>query len=190
MYSELSDEEKDKVYNIFKTSYDKSVGSSWSKPKFDSRADNWTFFGDKNKGFVVLRKQQSGMNKLTGVAGDLKSISLGINDINNINEPVWGMADQKIVHMLTKRYNFYTPPSFILKLMMKHIPKSVFGDTDYVINDDGSVTFKYSDVGDATKYFFGNKQYFKQVYPLIVSNLTNVPVFMVSVIKKFFGSLF
>jgi hypothetical protein len=185
-YNDLNDEEKENVYNIFKSSYEKSVGTSWDQMKFQSRAKNWKFYGDRNSGFVVLRKQNSGMNKLTGVAGDLKSISLGINDINNINEPVWGMADKKIVHMLTKRYGFYTPPAFVLKLMMKHIPSSVFGDAEHVVNDDGSVTFKYSDVGDATKYFFANKQYYAQIYPMITKNLTNVPSLVVGVIKNFF----
>lgn len=187
-YSDLSDDEKEKVYDIFKTSYENSTGTSWDSAKFSSRANGWTFFGDRSSGFVVLRKQNSGMNKLTGVAGDLKSISLGISDINALNEPVWGMADKRISSILTKKFNYYTPPAFILKLMMKKIPSSVFGDAEYEVNNDGSVTFKYSDVGDATKYFFANKQYYKQIYPTILNSLSGMSSMVVNAVKLFFKS--
>lgn len=187
-YSELSDDEKEKVYDIFKTSYENSTGTSWDSGKFSSRANGWTFFGDKSSGFVVLRKQNSGMNKLTGVAGDLKAISMGIADINALNEPVWGMADKRISSILTKKFNYYTPPAFILKLMMKKIPSSVFGDAEYEVNNDGSVTFKYSDVGDATKYFFANKQYYKQIYPTILDSLSGMSSMVVNAVKFFFKS--
>lgn len=187
-YSELSDDEKEKVYDIFKTSYENSTGTSWDSGKFSSRANGWTFFGDKSSGFVVLRKQNSGMNKLTGVAGDLKAISMGIADINALNEPVWGMADKRITGILTKKFNYYTPPAFILKLMMKKIPSSVFGDAEYEVNNDGSVTFKYSDVGDATKYFFANKQYYKQIYPTILDSLSGMSSMVVNAVKFFFKS--
>jgi len=187
-YSELSDDEKEKVYDIFKTSYENSTGTSWDSGKFSSRANGWTFFGDKSSGFVVLRKQNSGMNKLTGVAGDLKAISMGISDINALNEPVWGMADKRISTILTKKFNYYTPPAFILKLMMKKIPSSVFGDAEYEVNNDGSVTFKYSDVGDATKYFFANKQYYKQIYPTILDSLSGMSSMVVNAVKFFFKS--
>jgi hypothetical protein len=112
---------------------------------------------------------------------------MGMDEINGLNEPVWGMADRKIVDMLTRKYNFYTPPAFILKMMIKHIPPAVFGGVDYNVNDDGSVTFKYSDVGDATKIFFANKLYYKQIYPLITQNLTSVPKLVLIAIKKFFS---
>lgn len=187
-YSDLSDDEKEKVYDIFKTSYENSTGTSWDSNKFSSRANGWTFFGDKSSGFVVLRKQNSGMNKLTGVAGDLKAISMGISDINALNEPVWGMADKRISTILTKKFNYYTPPAFILKLMMKKIPSSVFGDAEYEVNNDGSVTFKYSDVGDATKYFFANKQYYKQIYPTILDSLSGMSSMVVNAVKFFFKS--
>ena len=189
-YSDLSDDEKEKVYDIFKTSYENSTGTSWDSNKFSSRANGWTFFGDKSSGFVVLRKQNSGMNKLTGVAGDLKAISMGISDINALNEPVWGMADKRISSILTKKFNYYTPPAFILKLMMKKIPSSVFGDAQYEVNNDGSVTFKYSDVGDATKYFFANKQYYKQIYPTILDSLSGMSSMVANAVKFFFKSFF
>ena len=189
-YSDLSDDEKEKVYDIFKTSYENSTGTSWDSNKFSSRANGWTFFGDKSSGFVVLRKQNSGMNKLTGVAGDLKAISMGISDINALNEPVWGMADKRISSILTKKFNYYTPPAFILKLMMKKIPSSVFGDAQYEVNNDGSVTFKYSDVGDATKYFFANKQYYIQIYPTILDSLSGMSSMVANAVKFFFKSFF
>jgi hypothetical protein len=55
------------------------------------------------------------------------------------------------------------------------IPPSEFGYADTTVNDDGSVTFSYEDVGTHTKRFFGNKQYFKQLQGLmsmVSSNLS------------------
>jgi hypothetical protein len=169
-YNDLNDDEKNTAYEIFKNSYENATGNSWDKIKFSSRASNWTFYGVKNKGFVVVRKQKSGMNKLTGVAGDLKSISVGVEELNKLNEPTWGMADKKIVNVLTGRYNFISPPAFVVKMLIKFIPDSVFGNTQYVVNKDGSITFNYSDVGDATKYFFGNKMYFQSLLKNVSMN--------------------
>ena len=169
-YDDLTDDEKNKAYEIFRDSYQNATGSSWDKMKFSSRASNWTFYGVKDKGFVVVRKQKSGMNKLTGVAGDLKSISIGIEELNKLEEPTWGMADKKIVNVLTGRYNFISPPAFVVKMLIKFIPSEVFGGAQYVINKDGSLTFNYSDVGDATKYFFGNKKYFQSLLKNVSMN--------------------
>lgn len=186
-YNDLSDEEKDKLFQIFKLSYEKSTGTSWDRYKFDGRARNWKFFGIKDGGFIVVRKQQSGLNKVTGVAGDVKSIMLGINELNGLNEPVWGMADKKLVDMMVKKYGYHTPPAFVVKIMIKYIPKNVFGDVDFVVNSDGGITFKYTDVGDATKYMFGNKLYFKSVFPMISSKLVGIPRIIKMGVEKFFN---
>ena len=185
-YDELSDEERDKLFQIFKSSYEKSTGVSWDRYKFDSRARNWKFFGIRDKGFIVVRRQGSGLNKVTGVAGDLKSISIGISELNGMNEPVWGMADKKMVDIMVKKYGYYTPPAFVVKIMIKFIPKSVFGDVDFEVNGDGSITFKYSDVGDATKYMFGNGLYFRQIFPLISDKLVGIPKIIKMGVEKFF----
>lgn len=186
-YDDLTPEQQQKAYELFKDSYEKAVGSSWSQEKFHSRASGWTFYGLPDKGFVVLRKQHSGMNKLTGVAGDIRAIGVGMADLMKVDEPIWGMADKRIVDTLVKKFGFISPNAFVLKMMMKMIPSSVWGGTEYVVNDDGSVTFKYEDVGDATKFFFGNKQYFTSVAPTVASKLSGVPGIMKKAVMKFFS---
>ena len=177
-FSGLSDDKKEHVYNVFKDSYEKTTGTSWSKDKFYSRAQGWLFFGDDN-GFVTVRPQQSGLYKLVGVAGNTKSILTGLSELKSQNEPVWGTVSAEIQSMPVK-HGFKTPPTFLLKVLLKFIPSSEFGGADFEINSDGSLTLKYDDVGDAKKYFIGNEQYFKKlksdILPSLKDKLTTLPL--------------
>jgi len=148
----------DHIFNIFKQSYEKSTGGSWDKSKFLSRASDWLFFGDMD-GFIAVRPQKSGLYKLVGVAGSPKSILSALSEIESKNIPVWGMVTQNIQTMLQKK-GFITPTPEQLQLLYKSIPSSVFGGAETQQNPDGSLTLKYNDVGDATKFFVGNEMYF------------------------------
>ena len=149
----------DKAFELFSDTYNKSTGASWDKGKFLSRARNWTFYGDEN-GFVAVRPQRSGLVKLVGAAGSHRSILKGMTELGNESRPIWGMVSSEMVGML-KKLGYIQPPAWIIKAMMKLIPATVFGDVPFTVNSDGSLTFSYSDVGDATKYFLGNSEYFK-----------------------------
>jgi hypothetical protein len=149
------------AYELFSKTYQKSTGSAWTYQKFMSRARNWEFLGDEF-GYVAFRRQRSGMVKLVGVAGNIRSIRNGVIELLEQNHPTWGMISKNMVPMAVK-LGFINPPAFLMKIMLKMIPKSVFGDVDFDINNDGSITLKYSDVGDATKYFIANKEYFKHM---------------------------
>jgi hypothetical protein len=154
----LSPEEIDNLYEVMKNSYEESVGSSWSKDKFLDRIKNWIFFGDID-GFVAVRPQYSGPYKLVSTAGNPLKILKGFRLLNAQHKPVWGMVSgdiQKIMH----KQNYKTPPAWIIKLMFKKIPPSVFGGVSIEINKDGSATIDYPDVGKSTKYFVANKEYF------------------------------
>lgn len=155
----LSGVDLDRMYDIFSDSYNKSVGVSWSREKFMSRARNWEFHGDES-GFVATRSQRGGLLKLVGSGGNSRGILRGIKELLVGSEPVWGFVSSDILGMATK-LGFISPPSIVIKGMMKIIPSSAFGDVSFVVNGDGSVTFSYDDVGDARKYFIGSKSYFK-----------------------------
>lgn len=157
----LPTDEQEKIFDLFKKSYDKSVGASWSKDKFYDRAINWLFFGDGD-GFVAVRPQQSGLYKLVGVAGNPRNILNGFDELIATNKPIWGMVSSDIQKMASKK-GFRTPPSLLVNILIKMIPSSVFGGTDFDINSDGSLNMKYSDVGTAKKYLVGNDEYFKQL---------------------------
>jgi hypothetical protein len=165
----IDDEEKDRIFLIFKDSYEKSLGTSWSKDKFLSRARNWEFYGTE-KGFVAVRPQKSGLYKLVGVAGNTRDVIKGLNELESKNVPVWGMVSSDIKSMAEKK-GFKTPSKIMLKMLYKLIPKEVFGGVDTEINKDGSITLKYSDVGHSKKYFIGNKKYFDKIKKDVMPSL-------------------
>jgi hypothetical protein len=186
-FDSLDQNKQEKIFDIFKSSYESSVGTSWTKEKFYSRAQNWLFFGDDN-GFVTVRPQQSGMYKLTGVAGNPKSILNGLNELQTIDVPIWGMVSKDIQTMANKK-GLKTPPAFLVKILIKFIPSSALGGVDFDVNSDGSLTLKYQDVGDAKKYFVANDQYFKKIkkdlLPQIKDKLSDLPLLARKSIEMF-----
>jgi hypothetical protein len=171
-FDNLDFEKQNKVYDIFKQSYEKATGTSWDKSKFRSRAENWLFFGDEN-GFVTVRPQRGGYYKLTGVAGGIKSILKGLTELQDMNVPVWGMMTPELSNILVNRYGYKKPSTLEAKIILKSIPPSAFGNVDYKLNKDGSVTFSYADIGEATKVFVANKQYFSNVRKMLLSMAKN-----------------
>lgn len=157
----IADLNMDNAYEIFKQSYEKETGAAWDKGKFLSRARNWEFYGDQT-GFVAVRPQRSGLVKITGAAGSPKGILKGIRELLSQNTPVWTMASKPLAAQLVK-LGLIQPPAFLIKAISKIIPASVFGDVPFTVNSDGSLTFQYSDVGDATKYFVASPEYFKHM---------------------------
>lgn len=148
----------DNIYESFKNTYEKSTGNSWDKDKFFSRSQDWKFYGDQS-GYVAVREQKSGMIKLTGMAGNARSILKGLNDLLKENKPIWGMVSKDIANMAT-RVGFKLVDSTIVKNNIMKIPSYVFGGAKIIsVNEDGGVVFNYSDIGNATKYLIGNDQY-------------------------------
>ena len=76
-YNDLSYEEKNAMYNVFRDSYIKATGSAWDESKFNRRAYNWEFFGNSS-GFVAVRPQKGGLYKLVGVGGEKSGIIKGM----------------------------------------------------------------------------------------------------------------
>ena len=187
-YDELTSDEQDHIYNIFKASYEKSTSVSWDKNKFDNKANGWLFFGDKENGFITVRKQNSGIYKLTGAAGTLMSIGSGLSEIINMNVPIWGMMDDKLANMLSKKYGFIRPAKWLTKMLIKLIPSSIFGNTNFDINDDGSITLHYSDVGDAKKYFVANKEYYKFLLNNVATKTTAIPNIALIGLRRMIGA--
>lgn len=182
----VDDFEKEDIYNIFKDSYEKSTGSSWSKEKFFDRANLWTFYGDPKKGFITVRTQRSGPIKITGVAGNPMSAYKGLKElIDTEHKPIWGMATKDIVDKM-KKMGFISPPAFLIKIMMKVIPASVFGGVASEVLSDGGVKFSYNDVGDSVKYFFANKDYYKH---LISQGLPDVPALFKPALNMFMKTI-
>jgi hypothetical protein len=160
-FDDFTPEEKRQIFNVFTQSYVKATGSSWDEGKFYSRANEWLFFGDST-GFVTVRPQKSGYYKLTGVAGNIKSILKALQELNTTNYPIWGMLTQELANILVRRYGFRMPNRLESFIIGKLISNNVFGNIEHRRNPDGSITFNYKDVGESTKVFVGNREYYKK----------------------------
>jgi hypothetical protein len=160
-FDDFTSEEKRQIFNIFTQSYQKATGSSWDEGKFYSRASEWLFFGDPT-GFVTVRPQKSGYYKLTGVAGNMKSILKALQELNTTHYPIWGMLTQELANILVRRYGFRMPNRVESFIIGKLISNNVFGNVEHKRNSDGSITFNYKDVGESTKVFVGNREYYKK----------------------------
>ena len=49
---DLTQEEQNNLYDLYKISYEKSVGNAWDKYKFFERAEDWYFFGEIGRAHV------------------------------------------------------------------------------------------------------------------------------------------
>lgn len=184
-----------KVYDIFKDSYEKATGQTWTFEKFVGRARNWTFYGDE-KGFVTVRFQRSNRVKLVGVAGNTKSILRGFREMNtdNANKPIWGAVSADIANMIVRidpSYRVLKLPggmigSVLFNAIKAVIPTMSMGGAEIVgSKPDGSITFKYPDVGETDKVLVGNQEYFDTLKTQILL-LPTISIFVKNQIKKLF----
>jgi hypothetical protein len=161
-YDSLTDEEKKYIFNLFKDSYLKSVGTYWSEEKFIKKTKDWLFFGDKINGFIAA-KENNGIFKLIISAGSLGSVINGINELLSLNKPVWGLSNDKLKNFLVKKFNFISPNKEEILKMQKLFSDEFLANKDYIINDDGTFTFNYDDVGVSNKYFVANELFFNKI---------------------------
>ncbi|CAB4211698.1 hypothetical protein UFOVP1414_3 [uncultured Caudovirales phage] len=165
-YSDLDEQGQNKLFDQFSSSYKKETGSSWDRPKFESRAQNWEFHGDAD-GFIAVRPQKSGMKKMVGVAGDPRSILKGVDSLQAEGGPIWGAVSSPLASMAKKRGMIVPHLHFggptLIKKVVPSIPDSVFGGVKPEVQKDGGLVMDYPDVGKTTKYLVMNKEYLKEV---------------------------
>lgn len=166
----LNRENADWLYDVFTSSYLKSTGDAFSKNLFISRASDWTFFGvspisdnDTEAGFIAVRFQRSGLVKLTGVAGNPKSILKGVDLLNSLDLPVWGAVSSSIAKMAEKKGFKIVPPE-VLKSLASHgvqIP-------GMEIDSSGNIKASIQEIGVVDKVAVVNDKYIgwiKMMYP-------------------------
>ena len=151
-----------KAYDVFRKEYEESTGQSWSMDKFMQRARNWQFFGDEN-GFVAVRPQRSGFVKLVGMAGDNKSKLRGIQQIQQMGLPVWGMVSKDIKDIAVKRG--MREPNMIERTVLKQaLNSAALGDAEILgYTSDNGVRLRYPDIGEVTKYMIGSPEYYQKL---------------------------
>ena len=191
-YNEI---DPDKTYEDFKKSYEKATGESQSRSWFDSRAKNWHFYGDED-GYITVLPQRSGLYKLTGVSGNeekplskAKSIKKALDELLSTGKPIWGAVSGDIKSLL-ERNGFVSPPSFVLKQLIRYIPSSMFGGaTIKSINDDGSFVLDYPGLKqNAVKYYVANKEYYNWLKQEIRNN-ERIPFLAKPLINKALTSI-
>jgi hypothetical protein len=192
----LRDTNPDWLYEIFKQSYMKSTGTAFSKENFISKASTWTFFGippssenDPLAGFVAVRFQPSGLVKLTGVAGNPRGIFRGVDQLNNINKPVWGAVSADIANMATKK-GFKEVPPFVLKIFAQKGIKI----PGMEIDDQGNIKADIAEIGVVNKKAIVNDLYIdwiKKQHPdlPISSNMLSNPMLAIQQKNSFFQSV-
>jgi hypothetical protein len=173
-------DEQNNIFDLYKKSYEKSVGNAWGKDKFFDKAEDWDFFGDQT-GYVAARLQGSGMYKLAVIGGNPRGILIGLKELSSLNKPTWGMVSNDILPMMIK-LGFKPPSSVIMKILLIFIPKEVFGGVNFKINSDGSITLNYEDTGETKKYFVGNQQYFDWLKTQIKDKMN--PMKLINILRE------
>lgn len=160
----LSDEDADKLFQGFHDAYTKSVGASWDRDTFDSRAWDWTFFGSVDGG-VALRHQRSGLWKLNASYGQPMKVMRGLQEmLSSIgSQPIWGAMTEDICKMLEKatKGDFKRPPKLMMKLLFPYLKKSM-GVNSGVVTSNGGVIID-TPAGKMEKLFIANKAYYTEI---------------------------
>ena len=162
----LSEQQKEELYEVFKESYIKSTGQAWSKDLFFSRARGWTLYGivgGPTTGVVAIREQFSGFNKLVAIAGNFRGILTGIKAVkeDKSDAPIWGAVSPEMIPMV-KRLGFKVADRAQMDQIIENLPgdlSSQIGEVD----SDGSFKMNIAEVGETTKKFIYNDIYEKRL---------------------------
>ena len=158
----LSEQQKEELYEVFKESYIKSTGQAWSKDLFFSRAYDWTLYGivgGPATGVVAIREQLGGLNKLVAIAGNVRGILAGIKAVkeDKSNAPIWGAVSPEMIPMV-ERFGFKAADRAQLDQIIGKLPgylRRQIGEVD----SDGSFKMNIAEVGETTKKFIYNDSY-------------------------------
>jgi len=172
----ITPENSDWIYEIFKKSYEGSTGTAFSKPHFLNRASDWTFFGvpptsgdDPSSGFVAVRFQRSGLVKLTGVAGNPFSALRGFDLLSSGNYPIWGAVSESIAKMAERKgFKILTPKELLL------ISSSGIKIPGMEIDSSGKLIANIAEIGSVNKVPIVNQEYvnwLKIMYPNFADKL-------------------
>lgn len=161
LFNNLSEDEKEHIYDMFRDSYVRATGNSWVKNKFYSKANDFLFFGNKNEGFITVRPNPDGTLKLTTSAGNIKNIFDGVSELISTNKPIWGLMSSKMSMVLSKKYGFIIPPKEVSGFLIKAV---VDPNSSYNLNDDGTITFNYTDIKSSSKSFIANEKFYKFIF--------------------------
>jgi hypothetical protein len=165
-------EDKNMLYKTYYDTYSEIPGNTpWSQSDYEWRAKRWSFFGILPKegipperiGFVTARLK-NGVYKLTGMQGpNTKAKIAGLVQLSQTGAPIWGAMDKDFTDRL-KKLGFSTPPYKAMKVLLPIIqsdPQFSSGGEWGQLNKDGGIQFDLMGIGQTTKYFTANKQFYQ-----------------------------
>ena len=181
-WRDMSLQERDMAWSLFEKSYtdaynkelekaqkegrQPNVVQPWTRDHFESRARNWSFYGDE-KGYVTARYQnnkenpEDSMFKLVGTAGSPKAQLKGFLELQKTGKAIWGVVTENIKDMAV-RFGFITPSADAMKVLKDFIPEGVqVSEMISGINDDGSVQVKMPNDQVINKFYIANDIYYK-----------------------------
>jgi hypothetical protein len=135
-FSDLSDEEQEQLYELFKVSYEKATGAAFSQSQFYSRAQGWIFFGNADPigGGIAVRKQnQMNAFKLNASYGNPLAVLAGWKEMRKLypTMAVWGGVTDEIAKMILSRdKDFKVAPPALLRILLpslKHVSPDIVG---------------------------------------------------------------
>jgi hypothetical protein len=187
-YDSLSNTEQQRLFDIFKDSYEKATGASFDQYAFEWRAAGWTFFDnppdDKNSsgpvGGIAVRKQQSnGMIKLVASFGDFRSVLKGFAEFKSKygSNPVWGIVTPEIQKLILKHdKSFAALPGVVIKALEGALKRLSGGEVKSV-GLNGIIKVD-TPAGIMDKVFLSNKAYINWLLDSISdpSNASRLPV--------------
>lgn len=161
----LSDSDVEKLYNVYKDSYERETGFSWDFHKFKYKAYNWIFFGNLEGG-IALRPQNSGLFKFVATYGHPKQVVKALEELKSElqDKPIWGAMSGKLRDMLEKatKEMFKSPPKLFVKTILPFIKKA-FGDVVTGVSDSGALLVNIDGLGTVEKFFIANSKYYEWV---------------------------
>lgn len=170
-WGDFDQQEREGLYKAYADTYASAGLKPWSFDEFEWRAVKWTFAGvlpregipPEKVGFVTGR-EKNGIVKLTGMQGPNNKAKIkGLIELVKIGKPMWGAMDKDFTERL-KKAGFSSPPLAAMKLMYPIIqqdPQFSSGGEWGQLGPDGGIQFDLSGVGMTTKYFTGNKQFYR-----------------------------
>mgnify|MGYP000119593585 CR=1 FL=1 len=176
-YYDLNTKQKEEIYQYTVKSYEKGeTGKVFDEATFWEKVKGgpWVFYGDTElKGYVSVREncELPELIKLTGMAGDKRSLLIGCKHLLAMKRPIVGAVTPEL-SKLAKKFGFTVIENEILKQFIAMSPSHLWGTNGKPkIGKDGFVKFTMAELGGETfkKNLICNKAFIGWAKKLIES---------------------
>lgn len=167
-------ENKDALYELFRSSYEAATGYSWNRNTFDIKSKYWTLYGDE-KGAIAVSKKGKPFTcyKIVAIFGAMKGVSSGLKEFfaSRSNTPIYSLVDDRLSKFLVNNFDMIEVP----KEIISYLGKDIIGYLGYGPVTDPESSKMLLDIGSntAVKYLIGNKAFFRKLFESLPSDIAN-----------------